>query len=118
MAGSHSGTAAHKQARARLMAAYQPGQACARCGQPLWPWQHPEADHVEQPHALYPHAIPDALSHRTCNRYAGLVLGQVLRRVNITDSDDEALKIVKRRVIEYSERHAQSPRPTRTSRSW
>lgn len=47
----------HKQWRAKLLAAFTPGQACGLCGKPMWPpTSRLHADHTSQ-----------ALTHAACN---------------------------------------------------
>lgn len=128
MASDYSGTTAHKAARRALLTNHRDGDPCPRCDQPMHTWQHLDADHLAYPHALYPRALPDALSHRACNRYAGVVLRELLRGVTITHGDDVEREMIRQRVTTHvtqrvhdeAERQAREPveTPTRTSRAW
>ncbi len=112
MVASHSGTVAHKRARAALLAQHRDGDRCARCGRPTYRWQPLEADHVLAPHALDPGAVPDALSHRACNRYAGAVLAGLLRGVTIGEHRDEQMETVRLQVIAiWNARRMATPPP-------
>ncbi len=79
---------AHQLAARRLKAAMRDGDPCCRCDGPMWRWQlqvgrHDlrgiDADHHAQPRALGG-VLPDALSHRRCNRAHGARLGNQRRR--------------------------------------
>jgi hypothetical protein len=71
---------AHEAARIALLAAMRDGDPCARCGQPMHLADELDADHVSTPRALGdPRALPDALSHASCNRRHGARLGLALR---------------------------------------
>jgi len=80
------GTDHDREAR-RLKAEMRDGDACCRCGGPMWRWQlelgrHDirgiDADHYSQARAQGG-ALPDALAHRRCNRRAGAQLGNRMR---------------------------------------
>lgn len=80
--------APHQRARRQLKAAMRDGDPCCRCGLPMYRWQLElgrndmrgiDADHHAQARALGG-PLPDALAHRRCNRRAGAVLGNHLRR--------------------------------------
>lgn len=98
MATDYSGTAAHKQRRRELLAAFTDGDPCPRCTRPMRHWQPLDADHIAQPHALHPHALPDALSHRSCNRYAGVVMREALQGVTMPSRPDQ-LEVVRQQVL-------------------
>lgn len=66
---NRSGTASgpHKTLRKRLLASLmrQPGQPCARCGQPMYVSQLLDLDHTDDRSGYL------GLAHRACNRRAG-----------------------------------------------
>lgn len=79
----------HQRERKRQYALLIPGRTiCWRCGQPMWPHQQLDLDHVE-PRALNPGKPPrpgtTRLTHRRCNRSAGSVLGNKLRAIRRRD---------------------------------
>lgn len=55
----------HQQLRRRLLATFQPGQPCARCGQPMWDKRHIDLGHTDDRTAY------TGLEHRRCNRGDG-----------------------------------------------
>jgi hypothetical protein len=75
----------HQLARAAALAAFRPGQPCARCGEPITElWRVTRTgrvvtaihlDHADS-RAGY---LPGALSHATCNESAGGVHSNLLR---------------------------------------
>jgi hypothetical protein len=67
---------AHKALRRRLLAALErePGQPCARCGGPMYPWQLLDLDHYEDGSTWR------GLAHRSCNRRAGQQQTTVINR--------------------------------------
>jgi hypothetical protein len=60
-------TGPHKTLRKRLLAdlTQRPGQPCARCGLPMYPWQLLDLDHTDDRSGYL------GLSHRACNRRDG-----------------------------------------------
>ena len=71
---------AHRKRTAQLKAAMHDGDPCARCGRPMRRDQLHliDGDHVGTPRALGGD-LPDALSHRSCNRSHGATLGNRMR---------------------------------------
>lgn len=124
MAREH-GLARHQRARAALLAAFVPGQPCARCGGPLRVGEGVHADHLRTPLALDPTALPDALSHARCNVYAGWVLGYMTRQRRLPPPHpDPALERVRVQVttqalqLGHLQRSAPRLASTRQSRDW
>ena len=70
----------HQQERRRQLATAE-GQICWRCGEPMFPslGQAIDLDHVVS-RALGGVNGPRRLAHRRCNRRAGAILGNRLRR--------------------------------------
>lgn len=127
MVADARGLQRHKRARRRLHAAFRPGDPCARCGDPMRAGEDLDADHVGVPLLLDPGALPDALSHARCNRYAGWVLAYLRRGYTPRPHDDPALERVRLAVLGVARRvdHGTSDRSstrtvtmTRQSRSW
>lgn len=115
---AHLYGAQHNRARQALLADLIDGDHCPRCTRPMWTWQLLEADHLTRPALLYPGALPDTLSHRTCNRTAGWMLRDIVKqhgkrwaRANVaTINTAISAKIC-------NDLGMPSPRP-RTSRAW
>lgn len=57
-------TAKHREARAALIAAYQPGDPCCLCGHPMWPLPNGKTSNLHADH------IPGT------DRYRGLAHGE------------------------------------------
>lgn len=55
----------HQKLRAQLIAAFVPGQACARCGQPIWDAARADLGHRQGKRSYR------GLEHDTCNRGGG-----------------------------------------------
>lgn len=64
----------HQQLRKRLLAAWHPGQPCARCGKPLTDPAAIDLGHTED------RAAYTGLEHRSCNRGAGAEKTNTQRR--------------------------------------
>lgn len=74
---------AHRKRRAELLRLMVDGDPCARCGQAMYRSQRLDADHVDTPRALGG-ALPDALSHASCNQSHGATLGNQMRAHGLT----------------------------------
>lgn len=55
----------HQQLRKQLLEQFQPGQPCARCGQPITSKDDADLGHTDGQHAYR------GLEHAACNRAAG-----------------------------------------------
>lgn len=99
MARGH-GLKRHKRARAALLAAFTPGDPCARCGEPMRRGEPLHAEHLDTPLAVDPMATADALSHARCNTYAGWVLAYMIKHRRLPPPHDEPhLERVRAQVI-------------------
>jgi hypothetical protein len=63
----------HKKVRAAMLAAYRPGQPCARCRHPLHPTDKMDADHADDGDGYLglSHSSPCRVCGRRCNQSAG-----------------------------------------------
>lgn len=115
---------AHRVRVAQLKAAMRDGDPCARCGAPMYRAELPllDGDHVGTPRVLGADApdhrdhLPDALSHRTCNRSHGAALGNRLRAARRRRDDTTTRRDAK----EKEPRSARLPRskPAHKPRAW
>jgi hypothetical protein len=64
----------HQKLRKQLIAAFTPGQPCARCGQPIWNPAEADLGHTDDKMAY------TGLEHQRCNRADGPRRGNKLRR--------------------------------------
>jgi len=77
---------AHRQLRARLLSAWQPGDPCARCGKPMWyRWMLDQRGRkvsaIDLGHLDGSGKTQHAgLEHRQCNRGAGARITNRIRR--------------------------------------
>lgn len=116
--------AAHRRAREALWAAWRPGTPCPRCNKPTLMGQRLQADHTETPSVLDVHVLPDALSHATCNEYAGGVLRALRAGHRTKPHPDPDLERVRQGVIAQARALGlvQDTEPTitrgRASRAW
>ena len=69
---------AHQANRKRQRAALIPGTPCWRCGQPMWPHQQLDLDHLTA-RCFGGAGGPAVLAHMHCNRSAGAALATPLR---------------------------------------
>lgn len=68
----------HQQARQRALAALVEGTPCPLCGRPMSRLQRLDLDHVV-PRATGGATGPTRLTHESCNRRRGALLGHQLR---------------------------------------
>ncbi|SFO14354.1 Recombination endonuclease VII [Actinomadura madurae] len=68
----------HQQARRIALANMEPGQPCARCGQPMSRAEPLDLDHTDD------RAGYRGLAHRSCNRSAGAAKGNAGRAKPVT----------------------------------
>jgi len=70
---------AHRKRRALALAAMRDGDPCWRCGRPMYARQALDLDHV-RPRAFGGADGPALLAHASCNRRAGAIQGNRMRR--------------------------------------